>query len=294
MKNLTKVFLALALIIIFLVPAFSYAATDATSELHITADGTVSAKNLYVMQKPGNTAMYARAKWGQTFIRVTVFLSPTTSLMRNHGGTLSAFDIGEGDLLNVEGTIAIGAEDVVINAKKVRDMSLETEPKTFAGTISSVNLGASSFMLKSPALGNTTVTISTSTLIRKGVRTIMFSEIAVGDKVLSASGLYDFKTKTLNATSTEIFQTKTTFILRDFKGTLTAISGSALPTILSVTVGNIPYTVYLNEKSLLLSKSKTPAELTRFVVGDAVRFHGAIRQTNLREVDADSISDLNF
>lgn len=289
-----KIFLVLTLLIGFLVPAFSYAATDVTSELHIAADGTISAKNLYVMQKPGNTALYARAKWGQTFIRVTVFLSPTTALTRNHGGTLSASDIGEGDLLNVEGSIAIGAEDVVINAKKVRDMSLEREPKTFAGTILSVNQALSSFTLKSPALGNPTIAIATSTVIRKGLRTIMFSEITVGDTVLSASGLYDFKTKILNATSTEIFQTKTVFIPRDFKGTLTAISGTTVPTTLSVTVGTTPYTVYLNENSLLFSKSKTSVALTRFMVGDAVRFHGVIRQTNLREVDADSISDLNF
>ena len=49
--------------------------------------------------------------------------------------------------------------------------------------------------------GTTTVSIGASVPIKKGARTISFGDIAVGDKVVSVSGTYDYQTGLLTATT---------------------------------------------------------------------------------------------
>lgn len=276
----------------FLAPVFTYAAND-YSELHLNADSVFSAKNLFVIQKSG-TVIYTRAKWGQTFVRVTVFTDKNTVLTKKYGGVASVNDIKEGDLLNIEGVLAVGADEVVVTAKKVKDLSLQSEPKNLLGTVRSINGNGNSFVLKNTAFGSTTIAISSSTILKKGVRTITLGEVAVGDKVLSASGMYDYKTNILSATSTEFYQDKTVFNPRNFSGTLKEISGTTLPASLTVFVGNTTYTVFLTEKTLLFNKTKKATSLSRFVTGDKVRFYGKIRQTSLTEIDAEVVTDLNL
>lgn len=284
--------LAIFLLSLFLVPAFSYANSD-YSELHLGADSVFSAKNLFVIQKTG-TVIYTRARWGQTFVRVTVFTDKDTVLTKKYGGRASIAEIKEGDLLNAEGTLAVGADEVVVTAKKVKDLSLQSEPKKLLGTVRGVHGDGNSFILKNTTFGSTTIAISSSTILKKGVRTIALGEVAVGDKVLSASGIYDYKTNTLSATSTEFYQDKTVFNPRNFTGTLKEISGTTLPATLTVAVGNTSYTVFLDAKASLFNKTKQATSLSRFVVGDSVRLYGKIRQINLKEIDATIASDLNF
>ncbi|MFA5877331.1 MAG: hypothetical protein WC880_03120 [Candidatus Paceibacterota bacterium] len=294
MTHKRNVALAVAVFILpfFLAPVFTYAAND-YSELHLNAESVFSAKNLFVIQKSG-AVIYTRARWGQTFVRVTVFTDKGTVLTKKYGGSALLSEIKEGDLLNIEGVLAVGADEVVVTAKKVKDLSLQSEPKNLLGTVRSINGNGNSFVLKNTAFGSTTIAISSSTILKKGVRTIALGEVAVGDKVLSASGVYDYKTNILSATSTEFYQDKTVFNPRNFSGTLKEISGTTLPASLTVVVGNTTYTVFLTEKTLLFNKTKKATSLSRFVVGDSVRFYGKIRQTNLKEIDADVASDLNF
>ena len=143
-------------------------------------------------------------------------------------------------------------------------------------------------------LGTTTVRVGASTPIKKGARSVLFTDIAVGDKVLSVSGTYDYETGVLTATALEIFQDKTIFTPRNFEGTLKSISGTTLPATLVVTVAGTDYTVYLAKGASVLKKNRSAATLGRFVVDDAVRFYGAIRQANFTEVDAEVVRDLNF
>lgn len=292
MTHTRNFFLAILVLPFFLAPVFTYAASD-YSELHLNADSVFSAKNLFVIQKSG-TVIYTRAKWGQTFVRVTVFTDTGTVLTKKYGGSAAVGDIKEGDLLNVEGTLAVGADEVVVTAKKVKDLSLQSEPKNLLGTVRSVNSAEGSFVLKNATFGSTTIAISSATTLKKGVREIALGELTVGDKVLSASGIYDYKTNILSATSTEFYQDKTVFNPRNFTGTLKVVGGTSLPTSLTVAVGNTTYTVFLGEKARLFNKAKQATTLSRFVVGDSVRLYGKIRQTNLMEIDAEAASDLNF
>lgn len=91
-----------------------------------------------------------------------------------------------------------------------------------------------------------------------------------------------------------MYQDKSIFVERNFQGTLKSVSTVVLPATLVVTVGATDYTVYLADSSSVLRNNRKPTTLSRFVVGDTVRFYGAIRETNFEEIDAEVVRDLNF
>ena len=278
----------IAIIPLLLLPLFASA-----SEIHILPSGEFSVKGLAVFQKSGPN-LFTRASWGTAFIRVVVLVSSSTAIVKNHGEVASVGDIKEGQILDVDGTLAASGDNMIVNATRVRNTSLLRESKTISGTVLSIDRGASSLVLPNASLGTTTVSVGASTPIKKGARSIQFGDIAVGDKVVSVSGTYDYETGILTATALEIFQDKTIFTPRNFEGTLKSISGTTLPATLVVTVADTDYTVYLAKGASVLKKNRAAATLGRFVVDDTVRFYGAIRQANFTEVDAEIVRDLNF
>lgn len=275
----------------FLLPVV--AAAGASSEVNLASDGTLSAKRVVVIQKAGSN-LFTRATWSQAFVRLTVLVNASTVIMKNHGETMTVADLKEGDLLDIEGTLASGADTLIVNPTSIRDISLERESKTLSGAIANIDRSALSFTLSNKTFGDTTVIMSASTAITKGARSIAFADFKVGDRVLSASGMYDYPTNALAASDISIYQDQSIFTPRNFQGALKSISGTTLPASMVVTVGNTDYTVYLSAQASVLKNNKTAASLVRYVVGDKVRFYGSIRQTNLSEIDASIVRDLEF
>ena len=266
------------------------------SEVHITQDGTFTAKNVTVMQKSeSGSTFFSRVMWGDIFLRITVLTAPNgtaAKITKNNGGAATHADVKVGDLLNIEGTLAPGADSLVINALEVRDLSLNVESKSISGTIKTLNVPLNNFTLTDKKLGAITVVAPYN--IQKGARTITAGELAVGDKILSASGSYDYATKTFTASTMEVYQDKSVFKAQNFQGTLKSLSGAALPTTAVIAVGKNDYTVYLPASATVMSKNKAATTLQRYTAGDTVRFYGAIRQINLQEIDADLIRNLAF
>ena len=291
MRPLIRSTAFISALIALLLPVLAGAADS--SELHITPQGTLSATNLTLLQKSG-TNLFTRAYWGNAFVRVTVLIGTSTAIVKNHGEKAGVTDIAQGQLLDVDGSLSSGADSLIVNAANIRVLSLVTESKTIGGKVQSINSSALSFVLPNATFGATTVVVPAPVPITKGARSIEFGDLAAGDKILSASGTYDYSTNTLMARSVEVFQDKTMFTPRNFQGTLKSISGTALPVTAVITVGGTDYTVYLTTKASVLKNNKSAASLARFVVGDTVRFYGGIRPTNFTEIDADIIRDLNF
>ncbi len=291
MNLFPKGFLTFVIIAAFLSPSAAFAGT--ASEIHLTADSAFSAKRITVIQKAGSN-LFARAIWGQAFVRLTVLVQKSTVITKNHGEPMTVADIKEGDILDIEGTLASGADTLMINPTRIRDISLERESQTLSGTVASIDRVGFSFVLSNKAFGDTRILLSASTPIGKGARSIQFADLSVRDKVLSASGVYDYTTNALAASEIKVYQDKGIFTPRNFEGTLKSVAGTTLPAMLTVTVKGTDYNVYLTPQSSVLKKSKAATTLSRFVVGDTVRFHGAIRQSNLTEVDADVVRDLEF
>ncbi|MSR70538.1 hypothetical protein EXS62_00655 [Candidatus Kaiserbacteria bacterium] len=289
----------IATLLCFAAPALA----AAPSELRITADGTFSASNVVVMQKAGSN-LFSRVTWGSIYLRLVVVPSSggvSAVVTKNNGGAASIEEIKEGDILSVKGTLAPGGDSLVINAREIRDLSLNREPKNLVGTVKSVDY-AGSFVLTNKTFGATKVVIDGNTLITKGVRTISLGEVSVGDKILAVSGTYDFDNKVLNATSTVVYQDPAVFKTKNFEGKLKSLSGTALPTTLVVTVAKNSstgiaagdYTVYLPATATVKSKNKTATTLQRYTIGDSVRLSGTIRPSNLLEIDSTSLLNLSF
>ena len=278
---------------VLLILAFPARAANIPSEISIKPDGTFFATNVIVMQKSekAGTNLFSRVTWGSVFLRITV-LASSAKIIKNNGGSATVEDIRVGDILSVKGTLAPGADSLVINALEVRDLSLNVESKNISGIIKMLNVPLNSFTLTDKKLG--AVSVVAPYKIQKGARTISVGELAVGDKILSATGSFDYATKTFTASDMEVYQDKSIFKAQNFQGTLKSLSNASLPANVAVTVGKNDYTVYLPATATVMSKNKAATALQRFTVGDKVRFYGAIRQTNLFEIDAEIIRNLNF
>ena len=263
------------------------------SELHILPDGSLSAKGVVVTQKAGAN-FFCRVAWGDTFIRLTVLVHDDTAITRKYGGKAVVADMREGDKLEVAGLLSDGTGNLIINAKKVVDLSLTTEQKNISGTVTSIDLSKNVLGVTAKGLGSIKVALSTETPIQKGVRSIQIHELAVGDKVLSASGVYDYPTVTLNASSLEIYQDKKVFSPRSFEGTLVSLSGTVLPASAVVSVDGKTYTMYLSAATKITNKARTAVVLSRVAVGDKVSILGSVKETNLSEVSVTSLRDLAF
>lgn len=281
--------------IFFLLLGATTAFAASPSDIHITPDGKFSATNVVVYQKAGTSNFFSRVTWGSAYVRVTVLAHDDTAVTKAHGEPATVNDIREGDVLDVEGKLSSGEGALTIYATRIRDTSLQVESKTLSGIAVSTSPGNSSLVLSNTIFGaTTTVMLSASTTIQKGVRTISLSDISPGDKILSVSGTYNYAKNIFLASLIEVYQDKSIFVPRNFQGTLKNVSATVLPATLTVTVGTTDYTVYLASSSSVLRNNKKPSTLSRFVVGDTVRFYGGIRQTNFSEIDAEIVRDLSF
>lgn len=279
-------------VIVALLSLLPLSASAASSEIHFTTDGKLTAKNLTVFQKSGNN-LFTRATWDKAFIRVTVIPNASTTVTKAHGEIGTLAEIKEQDILDVEGSLVPGADTIVINVSAIRDHNLQTAGKTLTGTILSIDQNARLFTINDKSFGRTSVAVSGASIM-KGVRSITFSDLKVGDKVTFATGAYDYAHATLTADSIAIYQDTSVFKPQNFQGTLKSLSGTTLPATAVITVGKTDYTVYFAADTAVLNNARRSTTLTRFVAGDTVRFYGAIRETNLTEVDSDTFRDLNF
>src|SRR3989338_8454303 len=281
---------AVLFLVMFALPA---RAANTPSEISIKPDGTFFATNVVVMQKSekAGTNLFSRVTWGSVFLRITV-LAASAKITKNNGGSAAVEDIQVGDILSVKGTLAPGADSLVINALEVRDLSLNVETKNISGVIKTLNVTLNNFTLTDKKLGAITVVAPYN--IQKGARVISVGELTVGDKVISASGSFDYLAKIFTASDMEVYQDKSVFKAQNFQGTLKSLSGTALPTTAVITVGKTDYTIYLSASAKVMSKNRAATTLQRFTIGDMVRFYGSIRQTNLQEIDAGLIRNLAF
>ncbi len=245
-------------------------------ELHINANGTMSVRSARVDQIAGTT-LYLILKWGQMPMHFTMKTDEKTNVVKRYGGVASVGQIKIGDYIDADGDFFVGSDFFGLTAKTLKDWSQTEEAETFSGKI--IEMNASVFVLETPRK-NIIVESATSTVIRKGSVTIPWSRLAKGDTIVLADGVYDYAKNTLSASQLIVFQSKADFTPKNFEGKLTRIESTSLPTTLVVTVGGVEYSVYLTSSTQILTKNKKPALLGRFVVGDTLRFYGAVKESD--------------
>ena len=275
-----------------LLPAAVFAAD--VSELHITANGTFSAKNVVVMQKSGTSNLFTRVNWPKSFVRVTILSHDDTVVVKEHGEASTNSDIREGDTIDVDGTLSPGDGTLVINATHIVDHRLLQQSQSLSGIVIGADGGAGSFVLSNKAFGTTTIMVPGGVTIQKGARTIAVGDLQKGDSILSVSGIYDYSTQTLTANAVSVYQDPSIFVSRNFEGVLKSVSGTTLPATLTVAAASTTYTVYLPANAPVMKANRAATSLARYQMGDTVRFFGTIRKTNLNEIDAVLMRDTAF
>jgi len=137
------------------------------------------------------TTLTVKAKDGKQF---TILTDTKTQFRRRFWGKSSLSEMSVGDMVNVIGKWTDDAK-TTIQARLVRDLSIQKRNGTFFGTVQSVS--ASGFVMQTLKRGTLTVTTSASTKFvnRKG-ETIAKGDVIVGHKV-RVGGLWDSKLNTL-------------------------------------------------------------------------------------------------
>jgi len=278
-----KLFLfSVAAILLFFVSSLFLHAAE-SGEINISKDGKVSLKNAQVFQRAG-TNFYTRIYWGEVFLRVTVVTSADTKIEKRHGEKAAVTDIKEGDYLDIEGKFPSSSDSFIIHATSIVNSSLEKESLETRGTILSVVPDKDEFTMRTHRGTIITVTVNGAAM-KKGIIPIGTAKLKSGDKVTFAAGTYDFSTKVLAASRVDVYQDPGAFAPHNFQGKIKSMEGTTLPTTMVVALTSKEYTVRLSPSTKILKNNKKPTTLSRFQVGDTVRFYGAVREDDLSIVD---------
>lgn len=273
------------------IPAAGPAAVGSTLESHINNDGSVLIRGAKITAITGGV-ISATQSWGGYSSSWTVVTDASTELIRRYGATSSLGEFSVGDYIAVKGTLDTTKVTQTINAKTIRDYSIQKEHATFAGTVLSVDATAKSFVLTTPSRGNQTIVVSSSTVIKQGGNDTTFATIAAGQKITKAEGVWNNLTNSMQAEKVDIYQNTALLSKRTFEGTLkSASASSSLPTTFVLTVGTTDFTVNVPLNISVLNKSWLTTPLSTFVVGDKVRVYGAVEAANTSVIDASVVRD---
>lgn len=278
---MNKTLMIFALSALFFLPSAVFAAEEG-GELRITPSGNVSMKGAKVFQTAGTT-FFVRIYWKDVFLRATIITDTKTSIIKRYGETASAADLKEGDIIDVEGSFPNSAEVLLVQARSIVNHSLQKEALTTKGTVVSVSPESDEFKMRTWRGTLITVTASGASM-KKGIIPVNVAKLAAGDRILEVSGTYDFSTKTLAASSIDVWQDSSVFAPHNFQGKIKSISGTSFPAEITVALTKKDYVVSIGAETALMNKNREPVSLSRFLVGDTVRFYGAIREDDLDRV----------
>jgi hypothetical protein len=241
-----------------------------------------------------STTIFASQYWGILPVRWVVRTSDKTKYTHRFGNPIVPSQFSIGDFLSIEGKFNGGSDSLGVDAASIKNWSVSTEGSSFAGKVVSAPDSNGAFILQQSDGSTVFIKPDSSASVLRGVVPVASAAIVLGDKILSATGVYNHLDRSLSANSIKIYQDKQKFAPRNFEGNLTRLDAVTLPTIAAVKVGGTEYTVYLSEKTSVFKKDKSKTTLQRFMIGDSVRFYGSIREAEWTTVDAEVLRTLEF
>ncbi len=261
--------------------------------LTIQENGDTALDGARITQITGTT-LFAVQYWRELPVRWIIRTDAKTRYTHRFGNPLVFSQLSVGDFLSVEGIFNGSSDSLGVDAMSIKDWSISTEGSSFAGKVTSAPDASGAFILQTEDGSTVFVKPKSGASIVRGVVSITPAAVAIGDRVLQTTGVYNHLDRSLVAESVKIYQDKQKFAGRNFEGTLVRLDGITLPTVAAVKVGDKEYTVHFSEKTEILRKNKSKATLQRFVVGDTIRFYGSVREAEWSVVDAEVVRTLEF
>ncbi len=158
---------------------------------------------------------------GADYLKISIFGysykidMASANIVRHYWGASNLDEFSAGDIVNVHGYLD-GADNYLVHAKTVRNVSIQKVHNVFKGVVESVASSTSSFVMKTEERGSQTVSVSADTkIILEGekivcvkapcpaVASVMvgsFSDLNAGDEVV-VRGLWDKTLSTIRAQS---------------------------------------------------------------------------------------------
>ncbi len=259
-----------------------------TLEVHISDNGNVLMRGAKVTKINGSTITAANT-WGSATLSWTVNTNSNTSFIRRFGGTSSLSEISVGDIVSVQGTLVTTTSELTIQAKTVKDWSIQKQNASVSGTIESVNSSDGSFMLKKEEGTVIKVMVGSATDIKKGDQKIAFADLKTGTTI-RVTGLLNTAQNVLEASQVkapaENVQSKQTL-----QGKVKSVTTTSGAMSLVLTVDNTDYTLKIASDTSILNVLWLRTPLTNFKEGDTVRVYGAVTGTT---VDATVVRDTSI
>ena len=261
-----------------------------TLELHIFDDGKVLLRGAKVTAV-NPTSVNASFSWGSYTLNGVITTDGSTNIIRKYGGrgTLAEFSVG--DILSVQGILVPGQSQPTILARIIKNWSVQKKNATLTGTVGSIDAVNSKFVLNTGNQGAQTVSVSSSTMIKRGDVAGTFADIAVNQKV-AVKGLWDNNLNTIAADEVRISVEKPEEQKMTLQGAVkTAPASSTAPTSFVLTVGSTDYTVNVAADTATLNNAWIRTSLGNILVGHTVRVYGAVSSTT---VDATVVRDVSL
>ena len=243
-----------------------------TLEVHINNNGEVLVRGAKVTAIT-SSSLTATNTWGAAALSWTVNTDANTTFIRRSGGQSSLGEISVGDVISFNGTLVTTAPAFTVQARVVKDFSIQARNASLKGTVQSLIASSSQFVLATQNMGNVNIVINGNTQIKKGDALAVFTDIAIGATV-SVTGVLNTQTNVLTATQVKINvpnPPKTTV-----QGTVKSIASTTIPTTFVLTVGGIDYKVRVAADTSVLNVFWLRANLSAFQVGNIVRVYGTV------------------
>jgi len=236
----------------------------------------------------GNT-ITAVSSWDSASISWNIVTDSATEFLRRFGGKSSIAEISAGDLISFQGMLQTSsASPLTVEAKIVKDWSVQKQNAAFSGTVASVDAGAQTFVLATEKRGNVVVAVASSTKIWKGDIIAAFSDIVAGIK-LTATGLFNNLTSRLDADKIQIRVEKPQPIVLEGKIKTPPASDSA-PTTFVATFKDKDYTVNVATDTSVLNVFWLRTPLSSLEAGHNVRVYGVVNSAS-STIDATVVRD---
>lgn len=197
-----------------------------------------------------------------------VRLTDKTNYVRKFGGKSKLSEFGLGDTVQVVGK---QIEAHLLEAKLIRDISIQKRWGSFEGEAISLNTEQKSFVLKPKNRKEQTVFVSETTKITKNGKALTFNEISVGNSV-NVHGIWNTKNNTIMAEKIIV-----KVIRFNIQGKITAVDAASNTIKVLVSVPKD-----LKDKELIITlsaetkilKVKKPLVLADLAVNDQVTIKG--------------------
>ncbi len=263
--------------------------TGSALEIHIFDNGKVLVRGAKVLSV-GSSSFTAVNSWGSSTLSWTVNTGSETEFIRRYGGKSNIAEISVGDYVSFNGVLVQTASSFTVDAKAVKDWSVQKARASFTGVVTGLSSSTQSFTLNAEEKGIITVNVTASTTIMKGTSTVLFGEIKVGGRV-RVSGLYNNLNKVLSADEIKIYLDRA--VERHvFEGKLTSIASTTLPVSIVVKVEKLGDTkINIATDTKIWNQKYAPALLVDFRVGDKIRVYGSYESG---EIDAEAVRNTSL